>query len=344
MLVLVLNIAIVVSFSLTGCTKEDKQASEVEEVEEVEEQVSEAQVEETEDAEKKLVIGYVTKSASNQGWILINNGAKQAAIDEDVEFLVGNPLREEDIVEQIVVTEDLINRNPDALAIATVDSWAIGPAVIKANDAGIPVVAMDDEILEGEVVSFVGTDNYEAARLAGEWIGAELNGQGNVALINGNTAVTCGYDRRQGVIDVFEEKYPDIEVIFEGATNWDTETALKNTEDALTANSDIDVIYCAWDGGTIGALAAVEAAGRLDEIKLVGFDCAPDVLQAMREGKVAADVAQFLFQIGYQGIMTAIQAARGEDISDRVDTGSMMVTPENLEEFITDNDYTQFME
>jgi ribose transport system substrate-binding protein len=84
----------------------------------------------------------------------------------------------------------------------------------------------------------------------------------------------------------------------------------------------------AWDGGTMGAKAAMENLGlSAGDVKLVGFDGATDAIEAMEAGWVHADTAQMLYQMGYQGIKAAVAAAQGKDVSPRIDTGFFLVTP-----------------
>lgn len=288
----------------------------------------------------QIVIGYATKSATNQGWIIINSGAQQAADDYGVELMMVGPPKENDIAGQLGVCEDLINSRVDALAIAPTDSSAIVVAVEKANAAGIPVVAVDTAIKGGDITSYVATDNYAAAAVGAEWMAEQLGGSGNVVMINGMIAQETGAARRDGFYDTMQEKYPDIEIIFEVATDWQAERAMSAMEDALQAHSQIDGVFCAWDGGTISALSALKQSGRSDDITLLGFDCAPDALTAMKQGDVQGDVAQFLYQIGYQGIEAAIKAAMGEEVAKRIDTGTMIVTPANVDQFMADNHLT----
>lgn len=288
-------------------------------------------------AAKKLVIGYATKSATNQGWILINSGAEQAAKDLKVKLVMLGPPKENDIAGQLGVVEDMINQKVDALVIAPCDSVGIAPAVEKANKKKIPVIAVDTAIVGGKVTSFVATDNLKASASAALWLGQKLGGKGNVVMINGMISQSTGKERRDGFYNTLKKKYPDMKVVAEIPADWDTEKALKGMEDAIRANKKIDAVFCCWDGGTIGAIQALEAAKLMDSVTLVGFDCAPDALKAMKAGKVQADIAQFLYKMGYMGIEAAVKAAKGQKISARIDTGSMLVTLDNLDQFIKDN-------
>ena len=296
-------------------------------------------------SKKQLVIGYVTKSATNTGMILENQGAEKAAKDlgASVKLILLGPPKDEDIAGQINVVEDMVNQKVDAICIAPCDSDAIVPAVKKANAANIPVVAVDTAINGGNVATFVATDNVKAAQLGAEWMGKALGGKGNVVMINGMLTQGTGLDRRNGFIDYLKQHYPDIKVVAQVPTQWDAESSLTGMEDAIKANKEIDGVYCAWDGATIAVIPALQQAGLLKKVKLLGFDADPNALKAMEEGLIEGDVAQYLTQIGYQGVQAAYKLAKGEKVSSRIDTGTMIVTPENAAKFITDNGLTSVM-
>lgn len=338
--VLIIALSVVV---FAGCLPEEK-VDETNKAKDTAEQTTETAdgaSAETEDA--KLLIGYATKSATNTGWVIINNGAQQAADDYGVELMMIGPPKENDIAGQLGVVEDMINGECNAIAIAPCDSAGIVSAVEKANAQGIPVIAVDTAITGGEITSYVATDNYKAAAVGGEWMGEQLGGAGNVVMINGMVAQETGAARRDGFYDAITEKYPDINIVSEISADWQAEKALAGMEDAMQANDQIDGVFCAWDGGTIAVLSALEQAGISDDVVLLGFDCDPNALAAMLENKVEGDVAQFLYQIGYQGIEAAIKAAKGEDVEARIDTGTMIVTPDNAQQFIDDNGLADFM-
>ena len=285
--------------------------------------------------ESDFVIGYATKSATNQGWIIINKGADDAAAALGVRLVTLGPPTANEISGQLAVTEDLINQEVDALVIAPVDSTGIVPAVEKANAAGIPVVALDTAIEGGDVATFVATDNLAAAAVQGEWVCEVTGGEGSIILVNGAQASSTGRDRRQGVVDTVAANCPAVNII-EVQTNWDQAEAQAGVESALGANEDVKAIANAWDGATIASVQAVEAAGR-DDIMIIGFDADPNALKAMLEGKVEADVAQLLYKMGYTAVEAAVTLAQGGTVEPRIDTGSFLVTPDNAEQFAADN-------
>jgi ribose transport system substrate-binding protein len=293
-------------------------------------------------AEKKLVVGYATKSATNIGFMITNNGVAKAAEDLGVELIMLGPPKDQDVAGQLSVIEDLVNRGVDALIIAATDSSAVVSGVEKANAEGIPVVAVDTAINGGDIASYVATDNYAAAQIAGKWMVDALGGEGNVVMINGVLAQTVGSERRDGFYD-YITKNSNIKIVAEVNTEWQADRALSGMEDALQANPQVEGVFCAWDAGTMAVIPVLEQAGLLGKTKLLGFDAAPDALQQMQAGKVDGDVAQYLFKIGYDGMVAAVKAAKGESVERRIDTGTMVVTPENVNRFIADNGLTEYM-
>jgi ribose transport system substrate-binding protein len=288
-------------------------------------------------------IGYVTKSASNQGWILINQGATDAAAAEGFALITLGPAQAQGLEGQLAAVEDMVSRGVLGLGIAPVDSAGVAPAVKKAMDAGMPVVAIDTAVDGAKVTSFVATDNLVAARMQGQWVADNIADDGEMILINGLVAQSTGRDRRDGVLEVMKKVKPNVK-IYPVDTKWSQEESQAGVEDLLRAHPKISFIVCAWDGATMGAIAALKGMDKgPGNITIVGFDGAPNALQAMRQGWVQADVAQQLYQMGFQGIQAVIKAVKGEKIPERIDTGTFLVLPGNVEKFIVDNKLGAFM-
>jgi ribose transport system substrate-binding protein len=293
--------------------------------------------------ESTPTIGYVTKSASNQGWILINQGAADAAAEEGYPLITLGPAQQGSLEGQLATIEDMITRGVAALALAPVDSAGVAPAVESAMNEGIPVVAVDTAVDGTAVTSFVATDNLAAARMQGEWVADNIADDGEMILVNGLVAQSTGRDRRDGFLEALQELKPGV-TVYQVDTEWSQEQAQAGIEDLLQAHPDVSVIANAWDGATMGAIAALKGLGHgPGDITIVGFDGAPNALQAMRDGWVQANTAQQLYKMGYDGIKIAIAAAKGEDVEERVDTGAFLVLPENVEKFIEDNKLGVFM-
>jgi ABC-type sugar transport system substrate-binding protein len=194
--------------------------------------------------------------------------------------------------------------------------------------AGIPVVAIDTGVSGAAVTSFVATDNYAVAKVQGAVAATLVNDGDTIIYVTGNQAQSTGQERRNGFMEAFAAARPNSKVL-EVPTEWNSQQAQEGVEAVINANADVKMVANAWDGGTMGAKAALENLGySAGDVKLVGFDGAGDAIAAMDEGWVHADTAQMLYQMGYQGIKAAAAAARGEDVSSRIDTGFFLVTPE----------------
>ena len=273
------------------------------------------------------VIGYITKSATNAGWMMINQGAADASAEEGVNLVSVGPAFQGDLSSQLEVFENLVAQGAAAIAVAPVDSAGIAPAVNDAMSAGIPVVAVDTGVAGADVTSFVATDNYAVAKVQGA-VAATLVEDGQAIIyVTGNQAQSTGQERRNGFIEAFSAARPNSEIL-EVPTEWNSQEAQEGVEAILNSRQDIAMVANAWDGGTMGAKAALENLGfGAGDVKLVGFDGAGDAIAAMDDGWVHANTAQMLYQMGYQGIKAAAAAARGEDVSPRIDTGFFLVTP-----------------
>jgi ribose transport system substrate-binding protein len=200
-------------------------------------------------------------------------------------------------------------------------------------DAGIPVVAIDTGVSGADVTSFVATDNLAVATIQGEQACGLIDNGDAVIYVTGNQAQSTGQERRDGFYAGFEGSCSDSEIVVV-PTEWNGTQAQEGVAAVLATRSDITMIVNAWDGGTMGAKAALQNAGySAGDVKLVGFDGATDAILAMDEGWVHVDTAQMLEGMGYHGIRIAAEAANGNDVPGRYDTGTFLVTPDTSAEY-----------
>jgi ribose transport system substrate-binding protein len=277
-------------------------------------------------AVKEVTVAYITNGNTNEGWTLINGGAKAAGAAPGVKFV-----------------EDMITRKVNAIAIAPVDSKGIAPAISKALAAGIAVIAVDTGIDGAEITSYVATDNVPAAKSQGDWAADQVGDTDTVIYVTGDQGQSTGRERKEGFLAGLKAKKPNVKVV-EVPTTWDQTMAQNGVEAALKANPKAKVIACAWDGGALGAKAALLAAGKKPgDVKIAGFDGSPGGLDMMKEGWQQANSAQMLAKIGKVGVETAIAAANGGKVEKRIDTGSFLVLPANVDQFAKDSGVGQFM-
>ena len=290
----------------------------------------------------ETTIAYITNGNTNEGWTLINGGAKAAGAKAGVKF-IELAAEKGELSKQLAIVEDMITRKVNAIAIAPVDSAGIAPAINKALAAGIKVVAVDTGITGAKITSYVATDNIKAAMVQGKWAAEQIKDGDTVIYVTGDQGQSTGQERRKGFVDGLNAIRKNVKIV-DVPTTWDQTMAQNGVETALRANPNAKVIACAWDGGALGAKAALMAAGKkAGDVKIAGFDGSPGGLDMMKQGWQSANAAQMLAKIGKVGVETAIAAAEGKTVDARIDTGSFLVLPSNVDQFAKDSGVGQFM-
>ena len=203
-----------------------------------------------------------------------------------------------------------------------------------ARKVGIPLVYVNRQPADlPEGVVYVGSDSLKAGILQAEWLAEALGGKGHVVIIQGNLDQEAAQQRTAGVKQVFA-RYPDIKIIKEGAANWDRDQGQGLMEDWLSTGDQIDAVASNNDEMAIGALRAIEAAGKLGQILVAGVDASPDALIEMDQGRLNMTVFQNAAGQGARGIKAAIALARGEAIDRITWVPYEPVTPENYKLYL----------
>jgi ribose transport system substrate-binding protein len=207
-----------------------------------------------------------------------------------------------DVAKQKDQIQDFIVRKVNAIIVSPCDSKSIGTAIKAANDAGIPVFTADIACLaEGvKVVSHVASDNIAGGRLAAQAVSQAINGSGKVAIID-HPEVESVIQRVKG----FEEEIAankNITIVAKLSGHGVKDQAFRTTEDILQAHPDVTAIFGINDDSALGALAAIEKAGKAGKVKIIGFDAVPEAREAIKAGKIYADVIQRPHEIGMNTI------------------------------------------
>ena len=232
---------------------------------------------------------------------------------------------ERDVNKQADQIDDFIVKGVNAIVLNPCDSKSIGPAIKKANDAGIPVftndIKYDGDV--GEVVCHVATDNYQGGKLAGEAM-IELLGEsgGKVAIVHFPQVESCQL-RVKGfreVIDAHNASTSNgkIEIVATLDGGGVRDEGYKAAKDSIEANPDLAAIFAINDPSALGARAALEAAGKADQVKIIGFDGQKIGKQAILEGKIVCDPIQFPDRIGKKTVEMIIKHFEGEEVPAEV--------------------------
>ncbi len=278
--------------------------------------------------EEAVLLGF---SVSTQGNPFYRNMAEGVSAEAEAQGVQVTVLSADDQLEkQISDVEDLIAAGIDALLINATQDGAIG-VIEQAAQAGIPVITLQRGVSSSLVTSHIGTDNVLIGRLAAEWLVNRLGGQGRIVVLQGIPGAASSEDRKTGSTPVFQAA-EGIEIVADQTAEYDRATALSVMENILQATPDIDAVFCYNDEMAMGAIAALEAAGRTDVI-VTGIDALPDAIEAVRSGALAMTIRIPVYDMGRWAARFGAWAAAGE-IAVPVDSVIPIefITPETLAE------------
>ncbi len=282
-------------------------------------------------SEGKPRIALVMKSLANEFFKTMADGAEKHQKANSSQFsLVVNGIKDErDLAQQVAIMDQMIAQKVDAIVLAPADSKALVTACKRAKDAGIVVVNIDNKLdvdvlkQEGLTIPFVGPDNREGARKVGEYLASQLKAGDEVAILEGIPTAFNSQQRKLGFEDAM--KAANLKIVGSQSAQWEMAEANKVAAAMLAEHPNLKALLCCNDSMALGALAAVTAAGKKGDVKIVGFDNISAIKQALADGSVAATADQFADQLAVFGIEYALQILR-EDAKTPEDKS----TPVNL--------------
>ncbi|GAA4418459.1 ABC transporter substrate-binding protein [Georgenia halophila] len=273
-------------------------------------------------------IGFMAQDMSNPFFQAMEEGIVAEAENMGVE--VNTQDGRQDLNAQNEQIDTFIQQGVDAILINAVDSEGIGPAVERAVEAGIVVVAVD--VTAENAMATVTLDNVQAGEVACEYLVEQVGGSGNILLIDG-TPISSVQDRVEGCQGVLDEN-PDVEVV--GHQNGDNgrSEALSITADLLTAHPDVVGIFGINDPTALGAMLAAQQAG-YDDLVIVGVDASPEAVDALEQDTMFMGSAkQDPNTQGSIGLQMARDLFNGEELEEEmVLVPTEMLTRENLDEY-----------
>jgi galactofuranose transport system substrate-binding protein len=191
--------------------------------------------------------------------------------------------------------EDMIAQGAQVLIVAPENSDGLAPAFAQAKAKHIPILTIDRTVNGtacSDFIGFIGSDFLGQAKLAADDLGGALNGQGNVAVLQGTSGNNVATDRTNGFNQQLAAKYPGIKVVASQTANFDQATGQKVMEQILQSNPDITGVYAQNDTMALGAIQAIRAAGKTPgkDIKVVAIDGTEQCVQYVASGVMVADV------------------------------------------------------
>lgn len=243
--------------------------------------------------------------------------AHQAKHADDYELIVNGTKNETDLGEQVTLVEQMVARGVQAIVIAPADSKALVPVLQRAQEAGVLVINIDNRLdasamkEAGLRAPFVGPDNREAARRVGEALAAVLAKGDEVAIIEGIPTAFNGQQRRLGFEEAMQKAGMKIVGVQSG--QWEIDKANTVASAMLTEHPNLKAILCANDSMALGAVAAIEAAGKQGQVKVVGFDNITALQPMLADGRVLATADQHGDEFAVMAIEAALRVLKGAE-------------------------------
>lgn len=294
-----------------------------------------------------LILGFlvVTKSLSEKNesiimipktidphvefWQVLNQGVLAAAKEYNAEIKIMGKASESQIDEQIKLVEQAIAEKPKAIILAATDYNRLVPVAQQVIDAGITLITVDSGLEGGLSTSLIATDNYAAGRKAVETMRGYVQGPATYAIVSFVKTSTTQMDRENGVRDSLKSD-ASVKLLDSLYSNGSEDKAYEQTKELLREHSDIRGIFGLNEVSTIGAARALKEMDPGRTIKLVGFDSSTNEISFLEAGILQGTVVQKPFNMGYLAVKTALQAHRGEKVNRMMDTGSEVITKENM--------------
>jgi ribose transport system substrate-binding protein len=266
----------------------------------------------------KPKIALVMKSLANEFFSTMAAGAQKhhEANAASYDLVVNGIKNETDLGEQVNLVEQMIAQPVNAIVIAPADSKALVTVLKRAKEAGILVVNIDNkldaDVLQqaGLKVPFVGPDNRAGARKVGDALAQQLKRGDEVAIIEGIPTAFNGQQRRLGFEDAMKAAGANIVSVQSG--RWEMDTANNVAAAMLNEHADLKAILCANDNMALGAVSAIQAAGKTGKVLVVGFDNISAIRPLLEKGQVAATADQHGDQLAVFGIEAAVKILKGD--------------------------------
>jgi inositol transport system substrate-binding protein len=281
----------------------------------------------------KIVIGAALPDFDDKWLSYLQDGMKQyEKTQENVEVIYVDAMN--DANKQLSQVENFIQQKVNAIVLIPVDTTSAPNMVEKANQANLPIVVVNRQYDGVEAATaYVGSESIKAGLMEMEEVAKLLGGKGNIAIMNGQMGHEAQIKRTEGNKQIIE-KYPDMKVVLEGTGEWDRAKGMALMENWLQSGKKIDAVVSNNDEMAIGAIMALEAAGKLKDVVVAGVDATPDALEYVKAGKLQVTVFQNASAQGKGGLEVAIKAAKGEKVEKFNWIPYELVTKENVEEYV----------
>jgi ABC-type sugar transport system substrate-binding protein len=284
--------------------------------------------------------GILMKTLANPFWGAMGLGVEEGAEAAGVPYFIQAVESDQAAESQLNVCNTMLERQPVAMITAAINSTNLLPCLKAAQDAGIKVVDLDGNLdpailaQEGIEITFrIGSDNVAAGAQGAEYLVSQLGADatGPVLVIEGLSGNVTGQKRATGFAAKLAELAPGLEIVASLPGDWDRGKAASITNDILIRNPDLVGIFAANDGMALGAVESVFAAGKGDQVIIIGVDGNSDAVKSILAGRLSASVAQLPYLVGKQAVENVQMALAGKDVPADIQVPTLVLTQEVME-------------
>ncbi len=282
---------------------------------------------------KHYKFGYTCMDGTNPFFVTIQDKIKEMVEANGDELIVTDPGN--DVTKQISQVEDMLSQNLDGLFMNPVDAQGIIPALDLAKDAGVPMVGFDTEVGDmSYLVSYTGSDNYNAGKVVGEDLVKKAPNGGKIIVLDSPTMQSV-VDRTNGFMDAIKDH--GFEVVAQQDAKGNLQIAMGIAEDLLQSNPDVVAIFGGNDPTALGALAAANAAG-IKNCMIYGVDGSPDIKSELASGDslIEGSGAQSPVSIAEQAVKIMYDYVEGKQVEERYPVETFLITSDNVAKYGTD--------
>lgn len=280
-------------------------------------------------------LGFVGMTLNNEFHITLANGAKEKAKELGIPIDVQAGDQHASADQQLTIIENMLANNVSGIILVPSSSEGLESALRKCKEKGLPVINADTRLnadivkAVGMEIPFYGTNNYEGAKLAGQYAAQNMPAGCVTAILTGIEGHQNTSDRLNGFKDGAGSA---IKVVAEQTANWEVDQGYTAAQNIISAHPDLQLFFCSNDNMGIGALRAVQEAGKQKQIKIIGFDAVSEALNLVESGEFMCTVAQYPAEMGILSVDNIVKWIKGEPYETYIDTGCKVISKENVAE------------
>lgn len=277
-------------------------------------------------AADKITIGVSVADQKSMFYIAAVDGMRAEAAKQGVNLVVLSA--DNNSTQQVNQVNDLITQQVKALIFIAQDATAAAAGVKAANNAGIPVIAVDQkpESGNGKLATYIATDSVKAADRLCTWMFKQIGNKGEIGILHGVLGSTAEKERTLGCQNALKRN-KNIKVVAEATANWDETQAYKAAQNMLQGHPKMKAIFGESDAMGLGAAKAARDAKR--KIVSVGIDGFPTMVAAIAKGLTQATQAQIPYVMGQMAVKNSVTLVNGGTVPAKQMQDTVLVTSKN---------------